>query len=308
MHSRCLLVLSSESNCTLCLGDLPEEIIRFQDRNLTCAEWDSKTQQLNESSCLELQSLATDICGCGSQVLATSSPSSELVECYLCAGNTVPTDGDARFNIGAETLSCQQIYEQGPRMLPQENCTALQNRGDTICLCGQDDVVPNDCTLCEDGSRLPSALFAGLPGETCAELEVDAYRDVAENCLFWRGTVGVYCGCNNPVSLSTVPCHLCGQGRQLPNHLALVDYDGATLSCGEVEFIGNVASLLASQINMTSNSTFEYSCSSFQDNFSDFCCAAAPTAAPMPPSTSGSFCFDLMVIVTLSSALMTLFL
>lgn len=307
--SNCLLVSSSESNCTLCLGDLPEEIISFHDENLTCDEWGSKTLELNESSCLELQSLATVICGCGSQVLETNISSSDLVECYLCAGNTVPTDGDARFNIGAETLSCQTIYEQGPRMLTQENCNALQNRGDTICLCGQDTTVPNDCTLCEDGSSLPSALFSGRPGDTCVELEVDASRDVAENCPVWRGTVGIYCGCNNSISFSTLPCHLCGQGGQLLNHLAMVDYNGTTVSCGEMEFIWNVASLLASPIHMTSNSTIEGSCSSFQDNFSDFCCAAAPTAAPKPPSTSGSLgIIDLRVITSLSSALMILFL
>jgi hypothetical protein len=116
----------------------------------------------------------------------------------------------------------------------------LQSIGINICSCGRDIQEPSNCSLCEDGSSLPNGLFPGLPGETCAELQVDAIRDFFENCQAHQATFGTYCGCENPVAAANA-CRVCGDLGDLPDHLRIVETAASgNVSCGVLEFSANL--------------------------------------------------------------------
>jgi hypothetical protein len=209
----------------------------------------------------------------------------ESVNCTLCVdGNVTLGDPSARVNTGTETLTCQDLFDRGPLELPVENCTALQAIGQSLCLCGQEAPTTNDCTLCEDGSDLEFPLLEGLTGETCAELQVDAQRDVRENCYAWQGTVGVYCGCEDNVVSSVLACRLCGTDVMLPNPLD-TEMDGGD-SCGALEFQASIPGA---------------NCSGYREQYSEYCCQTVPPP-PVPTSDSvrsvhGVHVFGVLVVV-----------
>jgi hypothetical protein len=180
------------------------------------------------------------------------------VDCPLCANEThIPQDAFSIFTSGDNTLTCQTAFDLGTLRLPEENCTFWQNRGDTICQCAAEPATPNDCTLCEDGGALPAPRKEGAPGRLCAQLQIDAKRDFAEHCIVWQQTVGVYCGCENPLATSAESevCHMCGPETDLPDPVSIVPLltDGneeTSTSCGELEFASNLpgASCLQFQV------------------------------------------------------------
>eukprot|EP00547_Thalassionema_nitzschioides_P015173 CAMPEP_0194247918 /NCGR_PEP_ID=MMETSP0158-20130606/17201_1 /TAXON_ID=33649 /ORGANISM="Thalassionema nitzschioides, Strain L26-B" /LENGTH=191 /DNA_ID=CAMNT_0038984071 /DNA_START=100 /DNA_END=672 /DNA_ORIENTATION=+ len=131
----------------------------------------------------------------------------------------VPADDFALVDIGNEVRYCKDIYSEGPFNIPQDNCTFLQNLGTSMCKCGEQQSSPtNDCRLCEDETEeLKMPLLESLPGEFCAETEIQARRDDESTCVHYQGVVGVYCQCkNNKPSLDNV-CRLCRDGVLLPD-------------------------------------------------------------------------------------------
>lgn len=202
-------------------------------------------------------------------ISAIISFAQETVNCTLCVdGNVTLGDASARVKTGTETLTCQDLFDRGPLELPVENCTALQAIGQSLCLCGQEAPTTNDCTLCEDGSALENPLLEGATGDTCAELQVDAQRDVRENCYAWQGTVGVYCGCPQNIVSSVLACRLCGTDVMLPNPLD-TEMEGGD-SCGALEFEASIPAA---------------NCSAYQEQYSDYCCRNVP---PPPVPTSNA--------------------
>ena len=137
------------------------------------------------------------------------------------------------------------------------------------------------CSLCEDGSALPQGRLEAFPGETCAQMQVDAKRDANEsNCVVDQGIVGHYCGCNNPVAADTV-CRLCGRGVSLPDPQKAVLLGAASgSSCIQVEFNASVSGM----------------CQKARDTFQQDCCSGI-TPAPTPTSGSVTIAMRRMVIV-----------
>jgi hypothetical protein len=206
-----------------------------------------------------------------------------IVNCTLCVDpEATPNDPDARFNTGSETLSCQQIYDRGIWLLPQDNCTALQNMGRQICLCESEAPTTNNCTLCagSDGS-LPFPTYEGLPGDTCAELQVDAQRDDSANCFAWQGTVGIYCGCQNNIVANELACRLCGADVELPDPLDVKEASG--LSCGWLELNASLPGA---------------NCSTYQSEYSEYCCR---NVVPPTSTTSGAVIFATSIVWILFS-------
>jgi hypothetical protein len=165
------------------------------------------------------------------------------------------------------------MYELGNLLLPQDNCTAFQNIGRLGCLCEEEPSTTNNCTLCTDGT-LPFPLYDGLPGETCAELQVDAQRDSMFNCLTWQGTVGVWCGCENNVVANELACRLCGADVLLPDPLDAKKAGGP--SCGLLEFNASLPGA---------------NCSEYQSEYSEYCCRNVPVVPPYT-TTSGAVKFE----------------
>jgi len=204
-----------------------------------------------------------------SSLCFSSANAQDTVNCTLCPyANDTMGDPNARVNTGTETLTCQDIYDRGILELPVANCTTLQAFGTSLCLCGADAPTLNeDCTLCEDGAALGQPLLEGLTDETCAELEVDAQRDYANNCYAWQGTVGIYCACENNVVSSALACRICGNDTMLPDPLDTEETNGD--SCGKLEFQASLPGA---------------NCSAYQEEHSDYCCRNVPTR---PTPTSG---------------------
>jgi hypothetical protein len=221
-----------------------------------------------------------------STAILLSLAQEDLVNCTLCVDqDAIPNDPDARFNLGTETLSCQQIYERGVRLLPEDNCTAFQNIGRFVCLCEGEAPTTNNCTLCADGS-LPIPRYEGLPGETCAELQVDAQRDSSLNCLTWQGTVGVWCGCENNVVANELACRLCGADVLLPDPLDVKEDGGP--SCGLLEFNASLPGA---------------DCSVYQNEYSEYCCrnVVPPPTTTTTTTTSGVVKFATAIAWILST-------
>ena len=201
--------------------------------------------------------------------MATFVSFAQDVNCTLCVDPlATPNDPSARVNTGTETLTCQDLYDRGTFLLPEENCTALQDIGRDLCLCESDAPTLNNCTLCEDGSALGQPLLEGRSGDTCAELQVDAQRDDEVNCYAWQGTVGVYCGCENNVVSQVLACRLCGNDTQLPNPLDTQEEGGS--SCGKLEFEASLPGA---------------NCSEYQEGYGEYCCRNVPP--PPTPTSSG---------------------
>ncbi len=175
----------------------------------------------------------------------------ELIDCPLCDNPThVPQDPLARFVSGPNTFTCQSAYELGNVSLSLDNCTFWQSRGEVICQCAETAPEENECTLCQETS-LPEPLREAIPGQTCAQVQVDAKRDKPEACGVYQQTIGVYCGCENERAEEV--CRLCGTELSLP--LTLVEE--AELSCVELEFAANLEGS---------------ECEVFQSMYREICC------------------------------------
>jgi hypothetical protein len=204
----------------------------------------------------------------------------DWMDCPLCADPThFPLDPLSRFVSGAETWTCQSAFELEDLTLPSDNCTFWQSRGEVICQCAEGPPEVNECTLCEDGSALPNPLLAAIPGKICAQLQVDAKRDQAEFCIAYQQTIGVYCGCDNPLATAAGQevCRLCGDTSGDTTQImadsmkmvSLMADNGNTVeaSCGQLEFSANLPG---------------EDCSDFQLLYSESCCVEAPTPSPSP--------------------------
>jgi hypothetical protein len=207
--------------------------------------------------------------------MVRAQSSGTLVECPLCSDPTyTPQDPFARFVSGTETLTCESAFDLGTLLLPLENCTFWQSRGDLICQCAAAPLEANDCSLCESGD-LPEPLKEAVPGKVCAAVEVDAKQGSPDLCVVYQQTIGVYCGCENQQNTTNITlevCRLCGGDMELQFPLApvaVVDQDGkdTKTSCVELEFAANVPGA---------------NCQEFQDlHGQSICCeTAAPTPAP----------------------------
>lgn len=134
-----------------------------------------------------------------------------------------------------------------------------------MCRCAAEPPPTNDCRLCDDGGPLPQGSLAGVPGSTCAQLQVDARRDFQDRCPVWQQTMGNYCGCNNTVSDSI--CRLCGENSTFDaSKMVAGQEDNTAISCGELEFSVNLGST-------------GLECGEYQFIFEDQCCE--PVVLPL---------------------------
>jgi hypothetical protein len=114
--------------------------------------------------------------------------------------------------------------------------------------------------------------LAGIPGTTCAQLQVEAKRDFADRCPTWQQTMGTYCGCNNTISDSF--CRLCGEdGTFDANKMVAGLEEGSTISCGELEFSANLGGT-------------DFACSEYQFLFGDQCCERVEPLGDIDGSSS----------------------
>lgn len=215
------------------------------------------------------------------------------IECPLCADPThVPQDPNALFVSGDNTYSCQTAFDLGTLQLPAENCTFWQSRGETICRCAASAPEPNTCTLCDDGSSLPTPLLTATTDSSCAEIQVDSRRDEADLCSVYQKTFGIYCECENVASQQVEACRICGDSF-LPTPTATLSFEDPensnqtiTTTCVELEFSANLPDAI---------------CSDFQALGTADCCAQ-PTLAPTDPPSS-AFLFTtsrLLILVSLA--------
>lgn len=185
--------------------------------------------------------------------------------CPLCKVDGHQPQGYGTFYMDGQVITCDDAYTMELR-LPEENCTAWQNRGEELCGCAAEAPLGNECTLCQDGP-LPQGLLAGIPGTTCAQLQVDAKRDLPDRCPIWQQTMGVYCGCDN--DLSDNFCSLCGEGfefdpsKMVDGLISSVERAATTnkIACGELQFIANLPGS-------------DYTCEQYKFFFDDKCCDA----------------------------------
>jgi hypothetical protein len=187
--------------------------------------------------------------------------------CPLCKVDGHQPQGYGTFYMDGQVITCNDAFQKELK-LPEANCTAWQNRGDELCGCAAEPPVGNDCTLCQGGDSLPQGLLAGIPGTTCAQLQVDAKRDLPDRCPVWQQTMGVYCGCDN--DLSDNFCSLCGEGfafdpsKMVDGLISSVERAATVnnkISCGELQFIANVPGS-------------DYTCEQYKFIFDDKCCDA----------------------------------
>jgi hypothetical protein len=168
----------------------------------------------------------------------TQTAGGNTTDCQLCQEDgQVPQKPWATIQSGEEIHTCQSAYEQGVVSLSHLTCALWKYQGTNVCECafttnheaeadagGPTTSSPstsfNYCYLCTDQSNLPFPSLEVVPGKTCADLQLDAFRDDASNCTAWQQTYGRYCGCDNQdtsvspegsTSGSIAPCRLCGE-------------------------------------------------------------------------------------------------
>jgi uncharacterized surface protein with fasciclin (FAS1) repeats len=120
---------------------------------------------------------------------------------------------------------------------------------DAVLRPGKGSTSPPGCNLCEDSSPLPNPNMEVEPGLTCAKLEeLASSAPDYESCPSFQATVGLYCGCQNPIA-SESACRLCannnGSGNGLlPDPTRMVSlgpqFDNGVASCVEAEFYANI--------------------------------------------------------------------
>jgi len=214
----------------------------------------------------------------------------DVIMCSLCSNSShIPQDPFSRFVVGSEAYTCQTAYELGPLELPQDNCTFWQSRGETICQCAEEPPPDaNDCTLCESGT-LPSPLKEGIPGKVCSAVQVDAKRGDEDLCVIYQQTIGIYCGCDNPIAThkNQNVCRLCGgtdgqEEERLPVPLFLVpviiDEDTDTTTTSSEEVIGMSSCVeLEFEANLPGAN-----CKEYQELYGkkNCCLTESPTKAP----------------------------
>jgi hypothetical protein len=202
--------------------------------------------------------------GCGDPA-PTASPGEE---CYtLCPDGTNAPNPDAIiFEDNAEGTTCGQLEAILSFYNPFDSCPLVWYFGASKCGCEDTlPLVPEDaiCTLCEDGSAPPDPSFEIIPDYTCQGIGYFIANDEESACTTTQATVGVYCGCENPVT-SQNACRICGD-RLLPDTSRIADPINQTF-CGELEVVANYE---------------EITCKEVQDRWASTCCSTdSPTAAP----------------------------
>jgi hypothetical protein len=148
----------------------------------------------------------------------------------------------ATIDVDADDITCAEVYGEG-----------------LWCGC---PVPPVKCNLCEDGSDLLNPDLEIVPDETCLSLSYYATFEEGDECTAYQATVGVYCGCTNPIA-SAGYCRICGGDTMLPDPgtVAYMDEDGFDVSCGLAEL----------------NEELE-TCDALQSKYAEAC--GCPTTAP----------------------------
>lgn len=209
----------------------------------------------DEDECLEIQE-ARGFCGCPG------------ADCFLCPSGNAPRSPDTIVELEDGTqLTCAELDDRTKStVIPSSECPAIQTLGIFSCYCEDD---PNQCFLCEDESSLPDPELQAVMEASCARLEFLARTADLDDCTAFRSTVGVYCGCNNPLA-SQGACRLCGGDTMLPESNISFEFEGETMSCGRAEFDA------ASE-----------DCGEYQTRFSPFCCQGGTSPPTTSPTTSG---------------------
>ena len=226
--------------------------------------------------------------------ITTAAAVDNIVNCTICQDGSAPPLAENRFQTGPnEVLTCQTLFDRGAVELPASTCTSLQTQGRNICFCNrQVPALNRNCTLCVgDNGRLPNPNLEGLPGKTCASVEVMAFRDEPANCPAYRNTVGVYCGCEDEEettgddgSTDDKVCRLCPFDQLLPIPMLIVNRASASSSRSST---GGGQSCV--ELELQANKDIGR-CADFQDMYGDECCASLvpPSAAPTSGGTQRS--------------------
>jgi len=206
-----------------------------------------------------------------------------LFNCTICLNGTKPNDLSAKYSVpGIEAMSCEEAYERGPILASEQSCANYQAIGRNICSCEKELPTNTDCTLCEDENEgLPIPTLAGSKvgdkTKSCAEIDVDAKRDLPEACPVYQATYGILCGCNNTGGLVGKTCQICGADQTLQYLNTTLRADGsASVSCGLLIFEANLPSA-------------DGTCDAYKSNYSKFCCKDVPVEeGTLPPSDPSS--------------------
>ena len=140
--------------------------------------------------------------------------------------------------------------------------------------CGCPTSIENPCNLCGDGSAIPLPLEPAALGVTCVEYMAFALGTTSaddELCGVNQATLGVYCGCDNPIASEDV-CRVCGDERLLPDPEMPTnfDFEGELASCAIVELAANME-------------RFMIGCEAIRAAFAPACCnTMAPSTSPAP--------------------------
>ena len=214
-------------------------------RPVTCKQASSLVgYTTTEDNCQTVEETRS-LCGCPS------------TECFLCRDGSPPHLLDAVVEIDGISMTCAELDEMTKSTTVEpEACLAIQDAGIYACYC---EDAPNSCLLCEDGSALPDPDLVVVPGFTCARTEFFARTDSLDQCPAYRSTVGVYCGCVNPIA-SEGACRICGGNTLLPDINVVFKVDSKTTTCGEREL----------------DAATSENCSDLQTLYAPFCCPSDP--------------------------------
>lgn len=247
VYCGCNNPVASEGYCRIC-GDgnlLPDPgfvPLVANNTERSCGQLEFNRDGL---SCDELQNQYSEAC----------------CSCHFCYDGSEPPDlqtipDDPAFG-GA---TCKELYERS--MVPSADVSCeFYNQAGLSCGC---PVPSSSCSLCEDGSDLPDSELV-LVSRTCQDFETIAMSSPRTECSAFQATIGVYCGCTNPIA-SEGYCRVCGDDTPLPDPsvIAYVDASGNEVSCGEVE------------LNIDSPT----SCEAVQ-RFSQTCCNSMSSVSPI---------------------------
>jgi hypothetical protein len=141
-------------------------------------------------------------------------PPTKPIPCKLCRDGQYPGDLTQTIILNGEEKTCKAWYNLGDltNVVGKDQCDYLRSLGEMVCLCKEGGPTEeNNCTLCEDGSKLTKPKKKVFEGIACATIQVTAKQADKKDCVKYQGAIGPYCNCKNPKSRKKV-CRLCKEG------------------------------------------------------------------------------------------------
>ena len=183
------------------------------------------------------QLIGYSLCDCSGGI-----PNDSDNECSFCVDGS-DIDDESYNTLWFEessgaTTTCGEVAEYVKRFnSTQDQCSQFQLGGAAKCGCR---VVPNGCTLCQDGSEPTNPDFIVDPvlGLTCEQLAQGTKLSSpnSSQCMESQFLGALYCGCPYELPESRF-CHLCSLGDDV-SQPELPFFPGeSTFTCGEMEIM-----------------------------------------------------------------------